>query len=179
MLFMGAGWFSQKYGIFDVSPTSTAGTAIITVTSHPVLPPTSLSTEVISTEIAADNDGGMAYIPAGEFTMGDDFYNADEKPAHEIHLDAFFIDKYEVTNALYKTCVDADVCPLAAEYKIHDAFELLRQFRVRSYPVIYITWNMANTYCDWRGAQLPTEAQWEKAARGTDGRTYPWGEDIA
>jgi serine/threonine-protein kinase len=124
------------------------------------------------------SDSSMALIPAGEFAMGSDSYNTDEKPAHKIQLDAFYIDKYEVTNALYKTCVDADACLPPENKSSTTRSSYYGNSEFDDFPVIYITWDMANTYCNWRGAHLPTEAQWEKAARGTDGRTYPWGENI-
>ncbi|MDQ3005524.1 MAG: SUMF1/EgtB/PvdO family nonheme iron enzyme, partial [Chloroflexota bacterium] len=125
----------------------------------------------------------MSFVPAGEFTMGSDETKStddmDEKPAHKVNLDAFYIDKYEVTNKLYKDCVTAGACqpPLNFHSFTRSIYYDSPQFD--NYPVLYVSWNMAKTYCEWRGAQLPTEAQWEKAARGTDVRTYPWGEGIS
>jgi formylglycine-generating enzyme required for sulfatase activity len=80
------------------------------------------------------------------------------------------MDVYEVTNALYKVCVEARVC-LPPQYAAH-----FNDSKYANHPVVYVDWNMAKTYCEWRGARLPTEAEWEKAARGTDGRIYPWGK---
>jgi formylglycine-generating enzyme required for sulfatase activity len=118
----------------------------------------------------------MRLVPAGEFTMGSEIKYED--PIHIVYLDAFYIDKYEVTNALYAACVAANVCdpPKLTESYSHVSYYGNPDFN--NYPVIFVDWNMAKTYCEWRGAQLPTEAQWEKAARGTDGRTYSWGEGI-
>jgi serine/threonine protein kinase len=114
----------------------------------------------------------MRLVPAGEFTMGTNTGKYDDsKPAHQVYLDAYYIDKYEVTNVLYRACVDAGVCQLDDLYSIYDA-------TYENLPVVRPSWSMARTYCEWRGAQLPSEAQWEKAARGTDGRPYPWGEGI-
>ena len=121
----------------------------------------------------------MALVPAGEFTMGDDHGPEDERPAHVVYLDAFDIDIYEVTNKQYKACVDAGICqpPVYSGSSTHSSYYGNSQYE--DYPVIYVNWDMANTYCGtWRGADLPTEAQWEKAARGTDARTYPWGEEV-
>lgn len=120
----------------------------------------------------------MRLVPAGAFSMGSDSGSADEKPIHSVTLDAYYIDKYEVTNAAYKRCVDAGVCnpPKQSSSYTRDAYYSTPEFD--EYPVIYVDWNMANAYCEWRGDRLPTEAEWEKAARGLDGRTYPWGENI-
>ena len=113
--------------------------------------------------------GEMVRVPAGEFTMGSDNGDSDEKPVHRVYLDEFYIDKFEVTNEEYAKCVDAGSC---SENPKYDEFTDQRQ------PVVGVDWNQADTYCKWAGKRLPTEAEWEKAARGTDGRTYPWGEEI-
>jgi formylglycine-generating enzyme required for sulfatase activity len=132
---------------------------------------------VSSTDIPSivpdSSDSPMVLIPEGLFTMGSDNGDADEKPVHEVYLNDFYIDRYEVTNALYKVCVTAGACDVPQNTGNYD------NSQYADHPVVYVDWNMAKSYCEWRGAQLPTEAQWEKAARGTDGRTYPWGEDIA
>jgi formylglycine-generating enzyme required for sulfatase activity len=140
----------------------------------------------------------MVEIPAGEFTMGstpeqvdqavaacvkagfscDKTTFADEIPQHQVALDAYYIDQYEVTNARYAECVAAGVCnaPSSTASYTHDPYYGNAEFD--NYPVINVNWFNANTYCEWRGARLPTEAEWEKAARGTDGRIYPWGDDF-
>jgi formylglycine-generating enzyme required for sulfatase activity len=121
----------------------------------------------------------LVLVSAGEFIMGSaDFEGTAEQPVHMVYLDAFYIDRYEVTNALYKDCVDAGACqpPQSIGSSTRSAYYGSPDFD--NYPVIYVDWNMAKTYCEWRGGGLPTEAQWEKAGRGTDGRTYPWGEGI-
>jgi len=104
----------------------------------------------------------MHLVPAGEFIMG---WNGEIRA----YLDAFYMDKHEVTNALYKTCVDAGAC-ISLQVASYEAYA--------NYPVVYVDWNQAQVFCEWREASLPTAAQWEKAARGTDGRTYPWGDDF-
>ncbi len=123
----------------------------------------------------------MRFVPPGEFRMGSDeaISPAQEKPVHQVYLDAFYIDKYEVTNKLYKACVDAGTCQPPLDFKSFTRSSYYDNPEFDHYPVIAVSWNMAKTYCEWREAQLPTEAQWEKAARGTDARTYPWGEGIS
>lgn len=119
----------------------------------------------------------MRYIPAGTFSMGSDRGEADERPVHVVDLPAFYMDKYEVTNILYKACVDAGQCQSPQlDSAIRSHYYGNSEFN--DYPVIVVSWSAAKTYCEWRGARLPSEAEWEKAARGTDGRTYPWGEGI-
>ena len=122
----------------------------------------------------------MFLVPAGEFIMGSDTDSDNRNSEHRLYLDAFYMDKYEVTNANYEACVTAGVCepPHFVKSDFRSSYYGNREFD--SFPVIYVDWAMAKTYCEaWRGARLPTEAEWEKAARGTDGRTYPWGEGIS
>lgn len=115
----------------------------------------------------------MMYIPAGEFIMGSDDRWSDEKPKHKRFVDAFYIDLYEVTNADYKKFVDsANHIPPYHWTSSNYPPEL------HNHPVVYVTWFDADEYCKWKGKRLPTEAEWEKAARGTDGRIYPWGKEF-
>ena len=108
----------------------------------------------------------MMYVPAGEFEMGTDDGTPAEAPAHQVSLSAYWIDKTEVTMAMYEACADAGQCKGRAASQPSDQS-----------PVTKLAWDDANTYCSFAGARLPTEAEWEKAARGTDGRLYPWGMD--
>ena len=114
----------------------------------------------------------MVLVPESEFMMGSDSGIDSEKPVHRVYLDAYYIDKFEVTNALYKACVDAEICDGPTNVSRYNNSQYAQ------HPVVYVDWEMAKTYCEWRGARLPTEAEWEKAARGADGRTYPWGDEI-
>jgi len=129
----------------------------------------------LPTEITDDFGIEMALVPAGEFTMGNEDGEDDEKPVHTVYLDAYYIDKYEITNAYYQTCVIAGVCKLPKKTGSSQVNNYYGNPQYDNYPVLYVDWNMAETYCEWRQAGLPTEAQWEKAARGTDGRLFPWG----
>lgn len=112
----------------------------------------------------------MRTVPAGEFLMGSEDGNFDEKPVHRVYLDAYAMDQYEVTNARYRDCITAGACkpPIGGPDKVERD----------NYPVVNLYWDDAQKYCAWRGARLPSEAEWEKAARGENGRSYPWGEGI-
>lgn len=138
----------------------------------------------------------MVLVPAGEFTMGsrdlaaalaecqtfdpscDQTWFEDELTPHSVTLDAFYMDVYEVTNGQYAACVDAGVCQPPTDTISDSRSSYYGNPAFDDYPVIFVDWNMAKAYCEWRGARLPTEAEWEKAARGTDERIYPWGEEI-
>jgi formylglycine-generating enzyme required for sulfatase activity len=115
----------------------------------------------------------LLYVPAGAFTMGSEGGNDDEKPIHTVYLDAFWIDQTEVTNAMYAKCVADGKCN-----QLHHSNNNYFSSQYALHPVVYVNWNMARTYCEWAERRLPTESEWEKAARGTNGRTYPWGEGI-
>ena len=113
----------------------------------------------------------MVEIPAGEFMMGSDGTQAleDERPSHRVWLDAFSIDLHEVTTAQYAAFLSADKRAAPWQWETVD----LVQHGDR--PVIGVDWRDAEAFCTWKGKRLPTEAEWEKAARGTDARPYPWG----
>ncbi len=155
-----------------------AATATLTFTpyiSPTPEPPTPTPYPVVITDPTGME---MVLVPAGEFSMGSDNGDSDEKPVHTVYLDAFYIDKYEVTNARYAACVGAGVCQPPKETRSYTRTSYYGNSEYDDYPVIYIDWYMAKAYCEWRGARLPTEAEWEKTARGTDGRTYPWGDSF-
>ncbi len=132
---------------------------------------------------------GMVLISAGEFTMGTDKVDKDalqqrfgitkmpyenEHPAHKVYLDDYYIDKYEVTNKEYKEFVDATGHPVPPSYWKNGTY-LPNTERM---PVVMVSWYDADAYCKWRGKRLPTEAEWEKAARGTEERDFPWGNEF-
>ncbi len=133
----------------------------------------------LATADSCINLGEMVLVPAGEFYMGcaasDSSCKDTEKPARNVYLDAFQIDKTEVTVDAYALCVNAGQCSEPGTR----SYATWGKPGNGNHPVNYVDWNQANLYCKWAGKQLPTEAQWEKAARGTDGRKYPWGHDDA
>jgi serine/threonine-protein kinase len=120
----------------------------------------------------------MVLVPAGEFEMGSENGDGDERPVHVVYLNAYYMDKFEVTNAQYRACVEAGDCELPKSPGSFSRADYFDSPEFEDFPVVYVDWNMAQTFCEWREARLPAEAEWEKAARGTDGRTYPWGEGI-
>lgn len=124
----------------------------------------------------------MLLVPAGNFAMGADFGDNDMKPVQKIYLDAYYIDKYEVTNALYRACVSVGACKIPHEISSHTRPDYFNNPEFDDYPVIHVDWDQALTYCRWRGAKLPTEAEWEKAANWDDDkqekRLFPWGNTL-
>jgi formylglycine-generating enzyme required for sulfatase activity len=139
--------------------------------------------EIGSSQISPADGMVQMYVPSGNFTMGWNEGKADEQPEHKVYLDAFWIDQTEVTVGQYRTCVEAGACghPQQGVHHLRNSSEMRRSYydneQYFDYPVIFINWSQANTYCEWAGRRLPTEAEWEKAARGTDGRLYPWGNE--
>jgi len=117
----------------------------------------------------------MVYVPEGNFSMGSDNGRIDERPVHTVYLDAYWIDRTEVTNAMYAQCVQAGACKSPSSTSSNRSHSYYDNGQYADYPVFGVDWNDASAYCKWEGARLPSEAEWEKAARGTDGRTYPWG----
>jgi formylglycine-generating enzyme required for sulfatase activity len=159
-------------------PISTS-TAIPTATEE-IIPPTATPTEEPSNMRISSIDGmPQVYIPAGTFHMGG--YDArsapDEFPSHDVTLDAFWMDQLEVTNGMYQLCVGAGVCKLPQSVESQRRKNYYNNLDFKDYPVVYVTWGQAKSFCEWAGERLPTEAEWERAARGDDLRTFPWGED--
>jgi formylglycine-generating enzyme required for sulfatase activity len=126
-----------------------------------------LGLEIIKSAIA---DIEWIRIPAGEFLMGSNDHEKNERPERRVYLDDYYIGKYPVTNEQYRRFVEATSygAPLGWDYGACDW---------PSRPVVGVTWYDVQFYCAWAGLRLPTEAQWEKAARGTDGRLFPWGNE--
>ena len=150
---------------------------------HAPLSPTPPQTPAPPPAAIVGRDGApMVLVPAGEFTMGSNDGDADEKPPHRVFLGAFYIDTYEVTNARFQRFVQATKYRTEAERNGHQvtwctpngAGSTLNG--LEKHPVDRVTLDDAKAYCAWAVKRLPTDAEWEKAARGTDGRRYPWGE---
>jgi formylglycine-generating enzyme required for sulfatase activity len=121
---------------------------------------------------------GYLPVPAGEFLMGANDGNSDEKPQHTVYLDFFWIMQTEVTNVQYGWCVAAGGCTAPGSTASSTRSEYYGRTEYADYPMINVDWMQADAYCRWAGGRLPTEAEWEKAARGTDGRIYPWGNEV-
>lgn len=189
----GVGYLLQN-AFMPASPTATKRPpAEVSVTFVSPNPGTSIPTDIVkpqvtpivtlgeleigSTMISEKDDMVMVYVPAGEFKMGSEKYGSGEKPVHTVNLGAFWIDQTEVTNAMYARCVAAGECDPHRSTKsyTHDSYYGNPEFD--EYPVVYVSWSDAKAYCAWADKRLPTEAEWEKAARGEDRRTYPWGNE--
>lgn len=127
-----------------------------------------LSTREAPTELAGKDGAPLVLVPAGNFVMGDD----EDSPRREVFLDAFYVDRFEVTTGRYAKF-------LAATGSAHppEGWEALDLDRGDELPVSGVDWNDASAYCKWVGRRLPTESEWEKAARGTDERRFPWGNE--
>jgi len=145
-------------------PVSPGGTS--TVSRVVVTPP-------LPEEFTGRDGASMVLVPAGEFIMGSDKGDDDEKPVHRIQTDSFYIDKFEVTNGRFAKFIDAIKGEPPWGFDDKDT-----PVAHADQPVRWVTWLDATAYCQWAGKRLATEAEWEKAARGTDGRQYPWGDEL-
>jgi len=118
---------------------------------------------------ALHQDPSMALVPAGEFTMGSATGDADELPVHKVYVAAFFMDKNQLSVKQYARFVED------THHEVPPDWGVMNRPQHYDRPIANVDWAEADAYCKWAGKRLPTEAEWEKAARGTDGRTYPWG----
>jgi formylglycine-generating enzyme required for sulfatase activity len=148
------------------SPTVPTSTPKLNATPTKTRTPTPTS---LPTQITDAKGVSMVFVLDGEFTMGENGFNV-----RKVELDSYYIDKYEVTNAQYRECVSAQQCGRPSATKLGE-LSYYGNSIYDSYPVVWMTKGNAEQYCAWRGTRLPTLEEWEKAARGTDQRSYPWG----
>lgn len=173
---LGLGVFSL---LPDAQPQNVYHTPTLAIRSTNTSAPLQVATEenVNITPTETDSLGGsekMVLVPAGEFTIGAN----GEATSQRVNLPDYYIDKFETTNSDYGECVNDGICSPPTRFDSPSSSLYFGNPEFASYPVIYVTWDMADTFCRWRDARLPTEAEWEKAARGADGRIYPWGNEF-
>lgn len=145
---------------------------------------TSETDEILESIITWPNDGkDMVYISASSFTMGTNDVDASHQPEHKVYVADFYLDRWPVTNAEYKKFIDDTDYPIP-NYNVSwcdtksynwDAEQRLYPADKADHPVVLVSWEDAMAYAAWAGKRLPTEAEWERAARGSEGRRYPWG----
>jgi formylglycine-generating enzyme required for sulfatase activity len=174
----------------DTVATTTIAPAVTSTLLPNTIVPTKIETTtstVVVTSIPSykiNVDGAeLIFVPSGEFTMGMDpdldpnqFWGA-EAPSHKVYLNSYYIYRTEVTNAMYQACVAAKACPRPEANNSRTRENYFENPEYSNHPVILVSWIGALSYCQWADARLPTEAEWEKAARGEDGRYFPWGND--
>ena len=152
-------------------PTSEPTATSVPPTSEPTLVPASLAGPSAGATMMWVDGGALVYVPSGEFIMGLGYGDA---PTKTVTLDSYWIQQTEVTDKMYTQCVMSGNCSAPVQELGAPPYSAAQY---GDYPIVGVTWNAANTYCQWIGGQLPTEAQWEKAARGTSGNKYPWGNN--
>ena len=188
ILFILIGWAINSLGMFVVD------SPIPTLT--PTEPGSKVEVQTYIPPLIVDEYGvSMVLIPAGPFKMGSDSETAfqecqktredceriwfpDEEPINLVILDNYYIDQFEVTNARYAECVNAGYCNMPSSSSSYSREKYFRNNEYDDYPVVNVSWFDAQDYCEWRGGYLPSEAKWEKAARGgLEGKLYPWGDE--
>lgn len=167
------GWVTGKLADIDTGDAVVETTQVFTTKVSGQGPGMSVPIYYSKTRIGPQpND--MILIPAGEFIRGTNGRLPDEGPEHTLSVKAFKIDKYEVTNLQYQQSL-AHTNRKAPKHFVNQQYPAGKA----DHPVVYVSWYDAKKYCEWSGKRLPTDIEWEKAARGTDARTYPWGEEFS
>lgn len=165
----------------SVTPSLTPSVTPAASATPPALTP-SLTPLPGASQVSPADGMPLRYVPAGEFIMGaaitDTHAIFSEQPQHSVYLEAFWIDQTVVDDQQYARCVSAGACSTPGPRpKAFAHGDYYADPKYANYPVTEVSWSQANDYCAWAGRRLPTDAEWEKAARGTDGRLYPWGND--
>jgi len=151
------------------SPVSTEE---IPKTDIPPLVTLDLAGPGVGTSMRWADGSSLVFVPPGEFLMGDN--SIPDGPQTTVYLDGYWIYQTEVTNRMYARCVSVGACAPPAQERGTPTYD---NPEYGNYPVVGLSWDMTANYCNWAGGRLPTEAQWEKAARGTTGNPYPWGDE--
>ncbi len=167
-----AAWWFLRYGSRPTASLSQPAQSQPTVETTTAPAPSPAPTEAPTPSTAVAVPEGMVYVPGGTFQMGRNRGDRFERPAHDVTVDSFFIDRTEVTNEDYQRFVIATSHPAPS----HWIDGKMPEGEAR-YPVVNVSWSDASAYAQWANKRLPTEAEWEFAARGTDGRLYPWGDE--
>lgn len=184
----------QSVGATETTPTTAPSLTLVPTAIFTPLPsatptpsPTPTATRPVYVTKTNVKDGALLVrVPAGSFVMGSDagvdpYFWGAESPRHTVTItEDYWIYQTEVTNSMYEHCVAARACPLPQQKYARNMPSYYSNPAYADYPVVYVTWVSAESYCEWAGGRLPTEAQWEKAARGEqDARLFPWGDTPA
>ena len=157
--------------VVTATPAPTMETQVVEPSPSPTLVPVPLSGPQSGTTMKWIDGSTLVYIQSSEFTMGNGGFDA---PIHTVAVDGFWMYQTKVTNRMFAQCVAVGSCSVPTEELGGPVYS---NPEYANHPVVGVTWDQAQAYCSWSQGQLPTEAQWEKAARGTDGNAYPWGND--
>jgi len=165
------------FGGLNATSEATATLTPMATATRPPTPTPETQAGDIRTVVRGDVEVEQVFVPAGSFMMGSEDGSSDEQPVHEVTLDAFWIDRTEVTNAQFAGCVAAGACRPPGNTSSYTRDQYYGNDAFADYPVIYVSWNDAGDFCAWAGGRLPSEAEWQVAARGPESRVYPWGND--
>ena len=164
--------------VFLLALSACATPTVIAPTPAPTKIPATSTPGMGSVEVSEKDGMQLLYVPAGKFTMGSENGEDHEKPVHIVSLHAFRIDQTEVTNGMYALCVRDGKCVAPGSKESLTRPSYYGEAQYNNYPVVFVDWDRAKTYCEWAGRRLPSEAEWEKAARGTYAFDYPWGNSM-